>query len=111
MASPRRSFAPRPKRRSLTDPAITKETGPTKGRYVLHEGGEEAELTWSVVSPTKIIADHTGVPDSLRGTGAGRRLVEHLVADARASGFTVIALCPFVASMARKHPEWADVFV
>lgn len=86
-------------------------TGPTKGRYVLGEGGTEAELTFSVVSPTKIIADHTGVPAGLRGTGAGRRLVEYLVTDTRASGFTVIALCPFVASMARKHPDWADVFV
>ena len=94
----------------MTDPAITKETGPTKGRYVLRENGAEAELTFSVVSPTKIIADHTGVPDAMRGSGAGRRLVENLVADARASGFTVIALCPFVASMARRHPEWADVF-
>lgn len=95
----------------MADPAISKETGPTKGRYVLRENGAEAELTFSVVSPTKIIADHTGVPDALRGSGAGRRLVEHLVADARADGFTVIALCPFVASMARRHPEWADVFV
>ncbi len=95
----------------MTDPAIPKETGPTKGRYVLHEGGEEAELTFSVVSPTKIIADHTGVPAGLRGSGAGRRLVDYLVGDSRASGSTVSALCPFVASMARKHPEWADVFV
>ncbi len=95
----------------MGDPAISKETGPTKGRYVLREDGAEAELTYSVLGPTKFIADHTGVPDAMRGSGAGRRLVEHLVADARASGFTVIALCPFVASMARRHPEWADVFV
>ncbi len=94
----------------MAEPEIVKETGPTKGRFVLREGGAEAELTFSVVSPTRIIADHTGVPDAMRGTGAGRRLVEALVADARANGITVIALCPFVASMARRHPEWADVF-
>lgn len=90
---------------------ITKETGPTKGRYVLRQNGAESELTFSVASPTKIIADHTGVPEAMRGTGLGKRLVEHLVADARANGFTVIALCPFVAAQARRHPEWADVFV
>lgn len=95
----------------MADPAIRKETGPTTGRYVLTENGAEAELTYSVVSPTKIIADHTGVPNSMRGTGAGKRLVEHLVEDARANGFTVIALCPFVAAQARKHPEWSGVFV
>jgi predicted GNAT family acetyltransferase len=93
-----------------TEATIRREDGPTKGRYVLEMNGAEAELTWSVVSPTKIIADHTGVPDVLRGTGAGRMLVERLVADARAEGFTVIPLCPFVTSMARRHPEWADVF-
>lgn len=95
----------------MADGEITKEAGPTKGRYVLRQNGAEAELTWSVVSPTKIIADHTGVPDALRGTGVGKRLVEHLVEDARANGLTVVALCPFVAAQARRHPEWADVFV
>ena len=89
---------------------IRREKGESRGRYVLALGGAEAELTWSVVSPTRIIADHTGVPDAMRGTGAGKRLVERLVADARAEGFTVIALCPFVKAMAQRHPEWADVF-
>jgi hypothetical protein len=90
---------------------ITREEGPTKGRYVLRLNGDEAKLTWSVVSPTQIIADHTEVPDVMRGTGAGRRLVERLVADARAAGVTVIALCPFVKAQAQRHPEWRDVFV
>lgn len=94
----------------MSEPDIRREDGPTKGRYVLVQSGEEAELTFSVVSPTKIIADHTGVPDALRGTGAGRRLVEALVSDARERGFTVIALCPFVKSVAARHPEWKDVF-
>ena len=95
----------------MSEAAIRRENGPTKGRYVLVETGTEAELTWSVINPTRIIADHTGVPDALRGTGVGRRLVERLVSDARAEGFTVIALCPFVRSMAARHKEWSDVFV
>ena len=93
----------------MTD-LIERESGPTKGRYVLRRNGEEAELTWSVLSPVLIIADHTGVPDSFRGTGAGRALVERLVADARAEGFRVVPLCPFVRAQAERHPEWADVF-
>lgn len=91
-------------------PQITREQGPTKGRYVLNQNGAEAELTWSVVSPTRIIADHTFVPDAMRGTGAGLRLVERLVADARAEGVRVLPLCPFVRAQAAKHPEWSDVF-
>jgi predicted GNAT family acetyltransferase len=89
---------------------IRREQGPSKGRYTLSLNGAEAELTWSVLSPERIIADHTFVPDAMRGTGAGLRMVERLVADARAEGFKVIALCPYVKSQARRHPEWSDVF-
>lgn len=91
-------------------PDIIREQSETRGRYVLRDRGVEAELTWSVTSPTLIIADHTGVPDALRGTGAGLALVERLVADARAEGVKIVPLCPFVNAMRRRHPEWADVF-
>ena len=94
----------------MTDDIRREETG-SKGRYVLSKGGAEAEMTFSRLSPTRIIVDHTGVPEALRGQGAGEALVEHLVAEARAEGFTVVPLCPFVAAQARKHgDEWADVF-
>lgn len=89
---------------------IVKEISGSKGRYVLRRDGEEAEVTFSVTTPTLIIADHTGVPDSFRGTGAGLALVTAMVEDARANGFKVMPLCPFVNAMRKKHPEWADVF-
>lgn len=82
----------------------------SKGRYVLAGHGAEAEFTCSILSPTRIIADHTGVPDAMRGTGAGRRLVERLVADARSEGVNITPLCPFVRAQAQRHPEWAHVF-
>jgi hypothetical protein len=77
---------------------------------VIHLGDEVAELTYSVTTPTLFIADHTDVPDSFRGTGAGVALVEALVNAARAEGFKVFPLCPFVNATRKKHPEWADVF-
>ena len=89
---------------------IVKELSGSKGRYVLRRDGEEAEVTFSVTTPTLIIADHTGVPESFRGTGAGLALVEAMVADARASGFRIMPLCPFVNAQRKKHPEWADAF-
>ncbi|MEL6607509.1 MAG: GNAT family N-acetyltransferase [Pseudomonadota bacterium] len=89
---------------------ITEERTGAKGRYVLTIDGHEAEMTFSVLSEKTRIVDHTGVPDALRGTGAGRRLVEHLVERARAEGFMVVPLCPFVNAQRAKHPEWADVF-
>ncbi len=89
---------------------ITRETTGSKGRYVIRLNGEEAELTYSVTTPTLVIADHTLVPDAFRGTGAGLALVTRLVKDARAEGFRIMPLCPFVNAMRKKHPEWADAF-
>lgn len=90
--------------------AITKELDGTKGRYVLTRDGAEAESTFSVLSPQTIIADHTDVPEVLRGTGAGEALVAYMVEDAKANGFKIVPLCPFVNAQRRKHPDWADAF-
>lgn len=68
------------------------------------------DLSFSLTSPTLIIADHTGVPDALRGKGAGLTLVKRLVADARAEGVKIVPLCPFMNAQAQRHSEWADVF-
>ncbi|MEM8848433.1 MAG: GNAT family N-acetyltransferase [Pseudomonadota bacterium] len=88
---------------------ISREDGETGGRWVLRSDGHEAEMTYSKMGTSKIIVDHTGVPEALRGTGAGLALAERMVADMRAEGLGVIALCPFVKAQARKHPAWADV--
>ena len=89
---------------------IRREVNGSKGRYVIRHNGVEAELTYSVTSPTLVIADHTGAPDALRGTGAAKALVARLVEDAQAEGFKIVPLCPYVNSMRRRHPEWAEVF-
>ncbi|WP_413718083.1 GNAT family N-acetyltransferase [Silicimonas sp. MF1-12-2] len=94
----------------MSEDGIRLEIEGGRGRYVIEMNGEEAELTFSVASPTLRIADHTGVPDALRGTGVGRRLMERMIDDARHEGFKIFPLCPFVNAERRKHPEWADVF-
>ena len=83
----------------------------SKGRYEARVEGRDGvgELTFSRMSPTKIIADHTAVDDTLRGAGVGKALVERLIADARSEGFTIVPLCPFVRSQYQRHPEWSDV--
>ncbi|WP_299043084.1 GNAT family N-acetyltransferase [uncultured Tateyamaria sp.] len=94
----------------MSDVDIRREEGDTKGRYVLTRNGVEAELTYSILSPQTRIADHTGVPDTLRGTGAGQALVKRLVDDARAEGWKIVPLCPFVNAQRAMHPDWADAF-
>ena len=89
---------------------IAREVDGSKGRYVLRHPQGSAELTFSIASPQLVIADHTEVDDALRGTGAGRALVERLVADARAEGVKIVPLCPFVNAQRRRNPDWADEF-
>lgn len=95
----------------MADITVTKEDGPRSGRYVAHVAGidAEAELTYTHRGPGLISADHTGAPDTLKGTGAAAALVDHLIADARASGFKIIPLCPYVRARYVKHPDWQDV--
>ena len=89
---------------------ITRDVTGSKGRYAIARDGVEAELTYSIASPTLVIADNTAVPPPMRGTGAGRALVERLVEDARAEGFKITPLCPFVNAQRIHHPHWADAF-
>ena len=95
----------------MADIKIRREDTPTKGRFVATiEGVEgEGELTFSKVNPTLIIADHTLAPDTMRGMGVAKALVENLISVARAEGFRIVPLCPYVRAQAEKHPEWADV--
>lgn len=95
----------------MTAIEIHKEAGESHGRYVGHIPGieGEAEITFTNRGPNLISADHTGAPDSMKGTGAALALVEFMIADARKEGFKIIPICPYVKAQYRKHPEWADV--
>nr|WP_247711252.1 GNAT family N-acetyltransferase [Qipengyuania vesicularis] len=86
------------------------EEGDSKGRYVYRApDGAEAEITFSRVSTTGIIVDHTGVPESMRGQGIGQQLAAHLVKDAREKGIAIIPLCPFFKALAQRNEDWQDV--
>ena len=83
----------------------------SEGRYEARVEGRDGmgKLTYLRVSPTKIVAEHTAVDDSLRGTGVATALVERLVVDARSNGVTVVPQCSFVVAQYERHPEWSDV--
>ncbi len=95
----------------MAEITITKEDDGRHGRYVAKVAGidDEAELTFTHRGPGLISADHTGAPDSLRGTGAAAALVDYLIDDARSLGFRIIPICPYVRARYEKHPDWQDV--
>lgn len=88
---------------------IHREQGDSKGRYVFTADGHTAEMTYSRLGATRIIIDHTEVPDAFRGQGVGVALVARAVADARTEGVKITPLCPFAAAQFRRHPDWHDV--
>lgn len=93
----------------MSDIQITCEDAANGGRYVTVVDGHEAEMTYSRAGTSRIIIDHTGVPEALKGRGVGKRLVEAAVKDARAEGFKIIPLCPFAKATLDRTPEWQDV--
>ena len=60
----------------MSDIQITREDAANGGRYVSIIDGHEAEMTYSRAGAPRIIIDHTGVPEALKGRGVGKRLVE-----------------------------------
>ena len=91
---------------------VSKESGPDGGRYVARVAGiaDVAELIFSQRNPRPISADHTEAPETLRGTGAAKALVDFMVADARANGFKIFPACPYVRAQYAKNPTWRDAF-
>jgi hypothetical protein len=90
---------------------IEKQVAEETGRYVARVEGVdgEAELVFTIHSATLVSADHTEAAAGLRGTGAASALVEFMIGDARASGFKIRPICPYVLAQYQKHPEWHDV--
>lgn len=90
---------------------ITRTEDHSGGRYEARIAGRDGvgELTYLRKSGSRIVANHTGVDDSLRGTGVGKALVERLVADARGEQLKIEPLCSFVKALSQRHPEWSDV--
>jgi predicted GNAT family acetyltransferase len=92
---------------------IAREDNERGGRYTARLAGfaGEGELTYRRSAPDVVVANHTGVPSSMQGQGVAAKLVERLVADARAEGFRIVPACSYVAAQRKRHPEWADLFV
>lgn len=93
----------------MSEITITREDGESGGRFVTRLDGHEAEMTYSRAGASRIIIDHTRVPDALGGKGIGTLLLRHAVETARRDGFAIIPLCPFVKAKMDKHEEWQDV--
>ena len=88
---------------------IRYERNGNRGAWFIERDGKRlAQMTYTVAG-SRVIIDHTDVDDALRGTGAGRRLVQAAVEWARKEQHKLMPLCPFAKSVFDKTPEYADV--
>lgn len=83
-----------------------------KGSKSFYVGdSESAALAEMIFSTDKNIVtiEHTFVSDELRGQGAGRQLLQKLIAWARAENKKIVAVCPFAKKEITKSQEYNDV--
>ena len=77
--------------------------------YVEGEGNIEAEMTYHMTAPNKMVIEHTEVEEDLRGQNVGFQLVQSAVEYARKYSIKITVWCPFAKKVFDKKPEWHDV--
>ena len=94
---------------SSRDSRIEHQEGADGGAFYLEQDGRRVgELAYRMDGG---MADlhHTEVDESLRGKGAGARLVEAAVQWARAAHVKLLPTCPYARAVFDKTPRYADV--
>ena len=91
---------------------ISVERRDEERRYVLLVDGEQAgELVFRDRGDAVLAFLHTEVDPVRQQRGLGSALVKGALDDARAQGFKVVAMCPFVEAYVHDHPGYADLAV
>ncbi|MCW2242841.1 GNAT family N-acetyltransferase [Azospirillum canadense] len=81
---------------------------PAKSRYELDVDGKIVFANYRRNGSTLYIP-YVEAPPSLRGTGAAGRLMEGVMAIARAEGLTVVPICSYAANWVHRHREHHDL--
>jgi uncharacterized protein len=95
---------------AMDEPTITHLDEGAEGEYqaCVADSASVGRLTY-VRHGDVLVAEHTLVPPEIGGRGIAARLVEALIADARAGGWKIEPQCSYVAAAFERHPEWTDL--
>lgn len=78
------------------------------GRFELIEQGQTAYADYRR-TPGRLVIDYVFSPPSLRGAGTAGRLMQGVVAAARAEGAKITPVCGYAAAWLKRHPETHDL--
>ena len=82
-----------------------------KGAFVIEQGDKRMAEMGIGISGGNIIIYHTEVSQELKGQGIAPKLLATMVQYARDHNLKVIALCTYVSSQFKRHPEqYADIW-
>ena len=94
----------------MSNLTVEQQQRPDGGAFVLLDGGKQlGEMHYKRNDAALVTIDHTLVDDSLRGQGAGRKLLDAAVAWARESKTKVIATCKYAKAQFDKDDSIRDV--
>ena len=79
-----------------------------RGRFELAVDGQVVFANYRRMGG-RLAITHVEAPPPLRGTGAAGRLLEGVMARARADGLKVTPLCGYAAAWLRRHKQHADL--
>lgn len=74
-------------------------------QYEFHIDGKKAFMEYIKVKD-KIYLTHTEVPSEFEGRGIGSALVKTVLEEVKRNDWTLVPLCPFVATYIKRHPEY-----
>ncbi|MEO5906094.1 MAG: GNAT family N-acetyltransferase [Saprospiraceae bacterium] len=81
------------------------------GAFVIEEGDHPLAEMEFAISGDNLVVYHTEVAEAYNGRGFGPKLLLQMVDYARKNNYKVIALCSYVNTQFKDHPEdYADVW-
>ena len=81
-----------------------------RSRFELEENGQVAFANYQRAG-LHVVIPHVEAPPTLRGSGTASRLMEGIVAQARAEGFKITPTCSYAAIWFHRHKDaacWAS---
>jgi uncharacterized protein len=100
---------PRKVRETMTEPTVINAADRKHKRYEISVDGVRAGLAAYVDTDTQRIFYHTEIDDKFSGRGLANKLIAAALADTRATGKRIVAICPFVAAYTDKRDDFDDI--